>query len=338
MVVIRASAPNKLHLCGEHSVVYGGFALVAPIEAGGRRNTVLLEPHDGPFRFEGDQGAAWVENRKPLGDAAYFPMVQTALFVCDKMGQGVPSLKAVSTWSNSPKGTGNSASMPVALALALYRYFGKSPSRRDLYDAGFVADNAYHGGKSSGGDVTAVLSNKVQKFRRVFEGGQVRPESSELDLHLPSGTALVLVSSNRGGETGSTAVLIEQFAKAHGVSNKPADMTDGERRAVCAPFDAVVEKIQAECHANGDAGALGRAFDENHALLKSVSTAEIDEAISTAKTAGALGGKLIGAGGPGGSLIVLAQAANVSAIAAALKEKNFQSWPVGLANRGPALD
>ncbi len=338
MTFIRASAPNKLHLCGEHSVVYGGWALVAPVEVGGKRNAVRLEPHDGPFRFEGDQGAAWLQDATPAGDAVYHPLLETVLFVCKKLGHPAPNLKAVSAWSGSPKGTGNSASMPVALALALYRHFGKTPSRQDLYDAGFVADNAYHGGKSSGGDVTAVLSNQVQKFRRVFQGGQVRPESMELDLHLPNDYHLVLVSSHRGGQTGSTAVLIEQFARAHGVSKKPAEMTDAERKTVFAPFDAVVEKIRKECHADGDAVLLGNAFDENHALLQSVSTPDIDEAIFTAKGAGALGGKLIGAGGPGGSLIMLARNEDMAEIQKALENRGFESWPVQLARKGPNLD
>ena len=56
--MIRASAPNKLHLAGEHSVVYGGKALMAPVEVGGRRMRVTLEEGLEGFEFSGDLGTA----------------------------------------------------------------------------------------------------------------------------------------------------------------------------------------------------------------------------------------------------------------------------------------
>ena len=41
-MAITASAPNKVHLAGEHSVVYGGLALMAPVEVNGKRNRITL--------------------------------------------------------------------------------------------------------------------------------------------------------------------------------------------------------------------------------------------------------------------------------------------------------
>ncbi|MBI5035957.1 hypothetical protein HZC09_01310 [Candidatus Micrarchaeota archaeon] len=337
--MIKASAPNKMHFTGEHSVVYGGYALVAPVEVGGKRNTIALEEHNSEFRFDGDIGSSWFENGEKKGDDIYKPMLDIASFVSEKMGKTVPKLKAALEWADAPKGTGNSACLSVCLAYALYKFFGKEPTREELYGAGFVGDNAYHGGKSSGGDVTAVLSDKIQKFRRVFTVEGVKPESQEIELQLPKDTALVLVSSHRGGAWATTSALIEQFAKAHNVSKKPAEMTDAERKKVYAPFDSVVEKIQSLCTEDASAEALGKAMDENHALLESVSTPDIDGAIGLAKDAGgALGGKLIGAGGAGGSLIVLAWTKDVESIRAKLKEKRFNSWPVQFASRGPSVD
>lgn len=336
--MLKASAPNKMHFAGEHSVVYGGYALVAPVEVGGKRNTISLEQHESEFMFEGDIGSSWFEDGEKRGDEIYKPMLGVASFVSEKMGKAVPKLKAVLEWADAPKGTGNSACLSVCLAYALYRFFGKEPTREELYDAGFVGDNAYHGGKSSGGDVSAVLSDKVQKFKRVFTSEGVKPVSEEVELSLPRGTSLVLVSSHRGGEWATTAEQIEKFAKAHGVSKKPAEMTEQERKKVYGPFDVVVEKIQKLCREDASADALGKAMDENHSLLKSVSTPDIDEAIGLAKGAGALGGKLIGAGGTGGSLIVLARAKDLEAIRARLAENKFLSWPVKFASKGPAIE
>ncbi len=339
MVTIRASAPNKLHICGEHSVVYGGKALMAPVEIGGKRNVVTLQSSDeGVFRFSGDLGSAWLEDGENKGDAVYFPVLDVVAYVCQQLREPFPSAHARLDFSDAPKGTGSSASIPVALALALYAYFSHVPDRQELYDAGFVGDNAYHGGKSSGGDVAAVLSDRAQLFWRVFEAGQVKPVFDPVDLQLPSGTLLLLVSSDRGAPKATTAAQIEVFAKANGVSKKPVEMTDAERKAIVAPFDAIVAKIQSLCHPDADAQALGVALDENHALLKSVSTAGIDEAIQTAKGAGALGGKLIGAGGEGGALIVLCRTETADKVREALQNRGFESWPVQLAKKGPSLD
>lgn len=321
-------------------MVYGGKALMAPVEIGGKRNVVTLSPSEvgGVFRFTGDLGTAWLENGEKKGDAIYFPVLDTALFVCRQLREAIPAVHAQLDFSDAPKGTGSSASIPVALSLALYAYFQHVPSRQELYDAAFVGDNAYHGGKSSGGDVAAVLSNQAQLFWRVFDNGVARPVFEAVDLHMPSGTVLLLVSSDRGAPKASTASQIEVFAHAHGVSKKPTDMSLDERKVVFTPFDAVVDKIQSFCRPDANPRALGAALDENHVLLESVSTAGITEAIATAKKAGALGGKLVGAGGQGGALIVLCQGREVEKVRDALQHSGFSSWPVQLARKGPSLD
>lgn len=313
--------------------------MVAPVEVGGKRNAVSLEKRGGGFWFGGDLGAAWLEGGAKKGDEVYHPLLDVALHVAGKTGRSLDGLKATLSWAGAPRGTANSASISVALALALFKHFGKNPGQSELYDAGFVGDNAYHGGKSSGGDVAAVVSDKAKKFRRVFKDGAVVPESLDVELHMPRGTQLVLASTQKEGqERSSTAALIEQFAKAHGVSKKPAEMSDAERHALFDAFDVVVEKIASLCGRDASPEALGAALDENHSLLESVSTPAIDQTLSVAKQAGALGGKLIGAGGAGSALIVLVPDEKLKTVQSAVSDLGFESWPVGLAKRGPALD
>jgi hypothetical protein len=58
----------------------------------------------------------------------------------------------------------------------------------------------------------------------------------------------------------------------------------------------------------GDLVGLGRAFDDNQALLEAlgVSSDEVEALVATARRAGALGAKLTG-GGAGGAVIALAE-------------------------------
>jgi len=338
MVVIQASAPNKMILAGEHGVVYGASALVAPIEVDSKRNRITLTPRSGGFCFQGDLGKSWLQDGEAKGDDVYFPMVSIAQHVAEKVGEPVLSVTADLDFGGSPTGTGNSASISVALAMALFTAYNHVPTRQELYDAGFVGDNAYHGGKSSGLDVTGVLTDQVQRFVRVFANGSATPTFESLDLQMPTGCQLLLVSSDRGAPRPSTAQMIEQYARAHGISKKPTELTDTERALISKPFDAVVETIQSLCRNEADPNTLGAALDENHVLLQSVTTVGIEEALRTAKSAGALGGKLIGAGGEGGALIVLCLDSDIVRVQDALKGRGFQSWPVQLAKRGPSVD
>lgn len=339
---IIASAPNKLHIAGEHSVVYGGRALMSPVEVNGKRNIVTLTSKTGTPKifFKGDYGEITIyANGESEGDDAYKPIAECVDFLLNKTGAVLKEeVSAVVSSAGAPKGTGNSASIPAALVCALYEYFGAKPSRKDLHDATFVADNAWHGGKSSGGDVNAVLSGRPQEFRLVFTGDAVKTEYQDSRIQLPQGTALILAECFKCGDKATTAEQIQKFADAHGIMNAPEELTEQERQMVTRPFDEVIREIEASCHANGDPKVLGALLDRNHLLLESVSCEEIEEARRIAKKSGAFGAKLIGAGGKGGAAIALAKERDVEGIRKALKAAGFNSFPVKFASRGACVD
>ena len=340
--MIRTSAPNKVHLCGEHSVVYGGWAILTPIVVEGKRNTITLNIEDGEpcFEFQGDLGTAILAaDGKKTGDEIYLPILETASFVLGKTGIKIGKIIASLQYGGSPKGTGNSASIPTALALALYTAFKIKPSKKELYEAAFAADNAYHGMKSSGGDVQGVISNCPQKFRKIFAAdGTITTQYSNVKASLPKGSSLVLVDSYRGGTKASTAEMVAKFAAAHSNAKKPAELSAEERRALTAPFDFIVERDEAQLREDGDAQQLGEIFNENHALLQSVSSKDIEDAIHVGKKNGALGGKLIGAGGEGGSLLLLCFDDDIVKIVSSLKESGFKAWNISFDTQGPKIE
>ncbi len=70
----------------------------------------------------------------------------------------------------------------------------------------------------------------------------------------------------------------------------------------------------------GDPNAVGRLMDENHELLMTlgVSSPELDKLVEAAKTAGALGAKMSGAGW-GGNMLALVEAERMPTVTGALQ-------------------
>ncbi|MGQ9490540.1 MAG: mevalonate kinase [Anaerolineae bacterium] len=89
-----------------------------------------------------------------------------------------------------------------------------------------------------------------------------------------------------------------------------------------ALFDAIATVVQAARRAitAGETEKLGPLMDENHALLQEigVSCPELDALVVAARSAGALGAKLSGAG-RGGNMIALVTPATAAAVTAALR-------------------
>lgn len=349
---IVSSAPNKIHVAGEHSVVYGGVTLIAPGEINGKRNVVQLTSKRGEPKIEfagkglGETGkAALYADGEKSGDSVWQPMLDVAQHILNDCGKDLAELDQTITaerfFSGAPKGTGNSASIPAAFALALYTFFEKKPSKKELFEAAFIGENAWHGGKSSGGDVQAVISDYPQKFWREFSQGEVKPRYEDFHGTLPKDTLLLLIDSYKGvGEKTTTALQLEKFAAAHGITKKPIELDVEERKKIYMPFDEVVERIENEMHLGGNPERLGEFINENHALLRKsdVSSPGIEEVISISKKNGALGAKLVGAGGEGGAVIALCGKEKVHSVMNALKEKGFNSWTVTFAEKGACID
>jgi len=76
----------------------------------------------------------------------------------------------------------------------------------------------------------------------------------------------------------------------------------------------------------GDHAELGELMNLNHGLLNALqlSTPELEELVHIARRNGALGAKLTGGGG-GGSMVALAHAETVNAIAEAIEAAGYQS-------------
>ena len=333
METFRVSAHTKAIICGEHSVVYGGWAISSPLERKKEGIVTAELSEEGRIIVDDVVGSGFVTSEMETGaeDRTFLPKEKLITHILDELKIQEFSKKITVDLSKSmvPKGTGGSAATALCIAKALYRAFGIKPATEQLFNAIQVFEEVAHGGKPSGIDARTVISEKPLKFRKEFlKNGTVKYEFEEKNLKLPEGACLLLVNTLKKGETAETTLeLLEKFAKNNRIRKKPAELTETERKKITEPFNRLVSEMEKEMKSNGNAEKLGKLFSENHALLKDagVSSNGIEEAIGICLSNDALGAKITGAGGRGGAVLALINCKDEKKITEALKGKGFES-------------
>jgi mevalonate kinase len=306
-----ASAPGKIILFGEHAVVYSRPALAVPVlqvhadaaadfitdsvtDFGGKdwRSRIFIEAPDIGLFSALD---ALLSDRTP------HPLAAVIINVFQFLGISSPPALRIRVTSTIPvaSGLGSGAAVSVALIRALSSTVGR-PLFDDQVNALAYEVEKLHHGTPSGIDNTVVTYAMPVYF--------VRGQPIET---LRVGAPFTLVI----GYTGVSAPTKESVGDVRKLWE--ADKPQWEK-----VFDQVGE-IARQARAAiemGNTSALGPLMDANHALLQtlSVSSAELDRLVLTAKSAGAEGAKLSG-GGRGGNMIALVASEKAEAVAAALR-------------------
>jgi mevalonate kinase len=276
MIHGRGRAGGKVILLGEHVVVYGRPAIAAGLPIG-----LDVEVSTG-------QGPA-VTSDDPLlaGDAR----PRTLLVEAARLVGLDPERIVARVRSELPAGRGLGSS--AALAVATLRAVAAAAERRldtpAELDAGRRLEAIFHG-TPSGIDPAAAALGTCFRFVR-GEPPSVAPVRAAVPL------PVVIAFGSRPRSTGAAVGGLRERWEA-------------ARELYETLFDdvaAVVRRGEAAAEA-GDLGALGRAFDDNQALLErlGVSSDETAALVAAARGAGALGAKLTG-GGAGGAVIALAE-------------------------------
>ncbi len=328
-ILAVASAPGKVILLGEHSVVYGRPAIALPVRSL-RARAVVRPSRQGLWvhsHLELDREAAWTRKPdakasgtitaeshaagriEPESQAAWSiqvgtepasePVAVAVQATLKWLGLAPPPCWRIELRSTIPlaRGLGSSAAVAVAVVRAVAGAAGRDLSAQETSALAYQAERAAHG-RPSGIDNTVIAWD----CPITFVDGQARC------LALGAPVPVVIADS---GARAPTRELV-QAVRHRWLEDRLAT----ER--VFDDIQALVERGETAL-VQGDMPCLGRLLTENQARLRElgVSDRRLEDVIAAACEAGALGAKLSGAGG-GGAVIALAPPAVATEVAAAM--------------------
>lgn len=298
MKSITVSAPGKLMLLGEHTVVYGRPCIVTAV---GQRMKAIVELTDKPS-FQLNAPDVQVEDyKKPMSElgtgdipkGAKFVEVAVANFTHARPGLAKLKGVKVSTESefSSQFGFGSSSASTVCVMKALSEITGANLNNKSIFDLSYktVLDIQ---GKGSGFDVAAAVYGGTLYF---VKGGEVI-EPLNID-------SLPLI-------VGYSGVKADTVTLMNHVLGKDQNVVDN----IYTEVGKLVEQAKVVV-LNKDWPTLGKLMTNNQKLLAKlgVSFKKLNDMILGANNAGAYGAKLSGAGG-GDCMIALSPEDKVQAV------------------------
>lgn len=299
MPAISSTAPAKVILFGEHTVVYGYPAIAAPVTGLEARVTITAQPGRSTLPvIEAPQiGLKTTLDHLPSEHpiALAFNLVAEAL----KLDHW-PALHLRLT-SSIPvaSGMGSSAATAVALIRALSAFVGHPLPDPQVCELAFRLEQHHHGTPSG-------IDNTVITYARpIFF---IRDQPIEfLTFSMP----LYLII----GDTGMKGLTREAVAGVRQRREQNPTWYDDRFRAI-----GELTRRAKRALIEGQIDEVGRWMVENHRLLIEigVSSPELDRLVQAALSAGALGAKLSG-GGQGGIMIALVHPENSSQVEQALR-------------------
>lgn len=292
MKSISVSAPGKVLLMGDHAVVYGRPCLVTAVDY--RLSLSMEISEDQKMHITTPPG---VSDTRFLSHA----LVRAA----EKWGKKLPGL-VISTKSqfSGEYGLGSSAAVTVATIAALARLMEKKIQQKEVFEIAYrtILDIQ---GRGSGFDAASATFGGLLYF--ISEGKVMEPLSA---------TAIPLVIGYTGTKADTVSQILEVEKKMKAQPKRVERIFD----AVAGLVDDAKTKIE-----EGDWERVGRLMDFNQDYLRDlgVSSEKLETLISAAKSAGAWGAKLSGAGG-GDCMIALAPKNKRASIEAAIERAGGQ--------------
>lgn len=298
--MLAASAPAKIILFGEHAVVYHQPAIAVPIaDLCATARATPNEPTGQGLRIVAADLGITIEVANNL--SADKPLVEALQIILDALDAPPPDI-TIHLRSDIPvaSGLGSGAAISAVLGRVLSAAV-RHPFTSDKLNQVVYQTEKVHHGTPSGIDNTVVVYEQPvyfvrdQPIKRIQIAQPFHLVIADTGIHAPTRIAV-----------GDVRQLYEADPRQINPILESIGHIAGEARTAIE---------------NGHTEALGPLMNQNHALLQrlTVSSPELDNLITAAIGAGALGAKLSG-GGRGGNMIALVTPETTAAVEQALKE------------------
>jgi galactokinase len=311
--MIRARAPGRVNLIGEHTDYNCGLALPFAIERG---ITVTAEP---AARYSADALDLGEHDEfvLPARSTGWRAFVRGTIAELEADGYAVRPCR-LTIEGDLPRGSGlsSSAALSVALALALLAVAGEEEpdDRRELAKLCSRVEN-FHAGAGTGllDQLAALYGEPGHAVRIDFATLALEPVPLDLRgymlVTLDSGAPHELAASGyndrrRECREACRILRIPSLRKARDIDRLPEPLRSRARHVVTENrrVNAMIEALR-----TGDLEDAGRLLDASHASLRDdyeASVPEVERTVARLKEAGAAGARMVG-GGFGGSVLAL---------------------------------
>jgi mevalonate kinase len=211
----------------------------------------------------------------------------------------------------SSSGLGSSAAVTVATLSAINDEFAIGKNREDIANMAFEIEKTVQKGRASPTDTTVSAYGGI-----VLITGGSRRRLPPQNMHLVIGDSMV---------SHSTSKMVEQVS----------DLKKSNPKIVDPILDAIEGVSLAAIHHLNNPKELGRYMNMNHALLDALGVGhpQLSRLVLSARSAGAYGAKLTGAGG-GGCMVALCAKPILHRVAHAVQACDARAIVTGIDTEG----
>ena len=211
----------------------------------------------------------------------------------------------------SSSGLGSSAAVTVATLCAINDEFQLEKTREEIADMAFAIEKKVQKGRASPTDTTVSSYGGI-----VLITGTSRRRLPPVNLHLVIGDTLV---------SHNTSQMVEQVS----------ELKKRHPEIVSHVLDAIEGVSLNAIHHLNNPHELGKYMDMNHALLDALGVGHpaLSRLVLAARSAGAFGAKLTGAGG-GGCMVAVCPKSSKNRVAKSIESQNARAIVTGIDTEG----